>query len=104
MPEMIALDKKSFKLPHVEKEIFILLLRLGLEYNRETGFYRVTNFNNAEKLTVEISKILGSPATFLQTCSMCGKDIRCIECKYYEHCPTRNLPFHCVCLKCLKEG
>jgi hypothetical protein len=103
MTEMIVLDKKSFKLPRVEKDTFILLLRLGLEYNRETGCYRVTNVNNAEKLASEISNILGDNATFLQTCTICGKDIWCIECKYYEHCSTRNLPFHCVCLKCLKE-
>jgi len=101
---LIILDKKSFKLPRVEKDTFILLLRLGLEYNRETGTYRITNFNNAQKLIAEISKILGKETTFLQTCNICGEDTQCAGCKYYEDCLTRNLPFHCVCLKCLKEA
>lgn len=100
---MLILDKTSFKLPRVEKDTFIFLLRLGLEYSRETGTYRITNFNNAEKLMIEISSILGDELTFLQTCTICNKDIQCPECRYYAHCTTRNLPFHCVCQKCLKE-
>ena len=31
---VIALNPKAFKLPRVEKEKFILLIRLGLEYNQ----------------------------------------------------------------------
>ena len=34
---VIALNPKGFKLPRVEKEKFVLLIRLGLEYNRESG-------------------------------------------------------------------
>lgn len=102
---MSALNKKSFKLPRVEKEKFILLLRLGLEYNRENGTYSINNYNNIERLMDTISNILNTDEiSFLQNCSLCNKDFSCLDCKYYEQCATRNQPFHCVCPKCLKEG
>ena len=102
---MPSLNKKAFKLPRLEKDKFILLLRLGLEYNRETGFYRIRDCNSIEKLVDTLSGILsGEKVTFLQSCIICGKDFPCQECKYYEHCTTKNLPFHCVCPQCLIEG
>jgi hypothetical protein len=104
-PESVVdLNKKSFKLPRVEKEKFILLLRLGLEYNRETGTYSIGSYNNIEKLSDTLASILNTEkVTFLQNCSLCGKDFPCIDCKYYDLCATKNLPFHCVCPQCLSE-
>ncbi len=102
---MVVLNKKAFRLPRVEKEKFILLLRLGLEYNREQGMFRVGNCNNIEKLMDTLSEILkDNNVSFLQTCILCGKDFPCQDCKYGEKCDTRNLPFHCVCPRCLEEG
>ena len=45
---MVVLNKKGFRLPRVEKEKWLLLLRLGLEYNREQGTYCVVSYNNVE--------------------------------------------------------
>jgi hypothetical protein len=102
---MVVLNKKSFKLPRVEKDKFILLLRLGLEYNRELGAYRIRSYDSIEKLMDTLSGILnGEKIAFLQSCTICGKDFPCHECKYYEDCVSRNLPFCCVCPQCLKEG
>ncbi len=101
---MVVLNKKAFRLPRVEKETFILLLRLGLNYNREQGTFCITSFNNIEKLTDTLTQILNDPSiSFTQTCTLCGKDFPCQTCKYIETCATRNLPFHCVCPQCLKE-
>ena len=47
---VIALNPKGFKLPRVEKEKFVLLIRLGLDYNRELGLFSIKNYNNIEKL------------------------------------------------------
>jgi hypothetical protein len=100
---MVVLNKKSFKLPRVGKEKFVLLLRLGLDYNQ--GSFCIKNYNNIEKLVDTISSILNvEKITFLQTCSICGKDFPCSDCKYYESCATKDLPFHCACPQCLKEG
>jgi hypothetical protein len=102
---MIVLNKKAFKLPRVEKDKFILLLRLGLEYNRETGCYRISSYNNIEKLIETVSGLLNADKVmFLQSCIICNKDFACQDCKYYELCTTKDLPFHCVCPQCLKEG
>lgn len=102
---MAVLNKKSFKLPRVEKDKFILLLRLGLEYNREQGSYSIGSYNNIERLIDVISGILNvERVMFLQNCTICGSDFPCHDCKYYELCATKNLPFYCVCPQCLKEG
>ena len=102
---MVVLNKKSFKLPRVDKEKFILLLRLGLEYNRDQGSYCIKNCNNIDKLVDTISSILNAEKiTFLQSCILCDKDFTCSDCKYYDLCATKDLPFHCVCPQCLKEG
>lgn len=102
---MTTLNKKGFRLPRLEKEKFVLLMRLGLSYNRDTGMFSVSNFNNIEKLLDTLSEILNdSNLSFTQTCLACGKDFPCIECRYYELCETKNLPFSCVCGKCLEEG
>jgi hypothetical protein len=102
---MVVLNKKAFRLPRVEKETFILLLRLGLEYDRAQGTFCVANYNNIEKLTDTLSSILNvDEVLFAQTCMACGKDFPCSDCKYIDSCATKNLPFHCVCPQCLKEG
>jgi hypothetical protein len=102
---VVILNKKAFKLPRVEKDKFILLLRLGLSYNREQGTYSISNYNNIEKLTDVLASILNTDkVNFTQTCLTCNKDFACTECKYYELCETKDLPFHCVCTQCLREG
>lgn len=102
---MVVLNKRAFKLPRVEKEKFVLLMRLGLEYDRVNGTYCISSYNNIEKLTDTISEILKDDnISFTQSCLICGKDFPCQECKYIEMCSTKNLPFHCVCSNCLKEG
>ena len=101
---MVVLNKKAFKLPRVERDKFILLLRLGLEYNRELGVFSIANYNNIEKLVDTIASILNlDKVAFLQNCIICGSDFPCENCKYYELCTTRDLPFHCVCPRCLNE-
>jgi len=102
---MVVLNKKAFRLPRVEKEKFILLLRLGLEYDREQGTFCVSNYNNIEKLTDTIARILNADeVAFAQTCISCGKDFPCSDCKYLDSCATKNLPFQCVCPQCLREA
>jgi len=101
---MTYLNKKSIKLPFVDKEKFLLLLRLGLDYNRGQGSYYIKNYNNVEKLLDTISNILNTEKTaFLQDCIICGKDFPCSNCKYNDLCATKDLPFHCLCPQCLKD-
>jgi hypothetical protein len=98
------LHKKSFRLPRVEKEKFILLIRLGLEYNKVTGNFSISNYNNVEKLADTIAEILNvDEVTFTQNCIRRGKDFPCTGCKYADSCPTRDLPFQCVCAECLRD-
>jgi len=102
---MVVLNKRAFKLPFMDREKFLLLMRLGLNYDRAAGTFCVANYNNIEKLTGTLAEILGvMDVTFTQTCCVCGKDFPCNECKYLELCDTKNLPFQCVCAQCLREG
>jgi len=101
---MVAvLNPKGFKLPRVEKEKFILLMHLGLDYNREQGVFSIKSCNNIEKLMDTMASILGTEVVFLQTCTRCGKAFPCSECKYNDLCGTKNLPLSCVCPRCLKD-
>ena len=101
---MVVLNKKSFILPRVEKEKFIRLLKLGLEYNRDQGVFSIRSYN-IEKLIDTISSILNvNKVMFLQNCLICGKDFPCSDCRYTDLCATKNLPFQCVCPQCLKKG
>lgn len=99
---MVILNKKSFKLPRVEKDKFMALINAGLSYNREAGVYSIKNCNDIENLMDTISDILGAEVVFLQTCNRCGKDFACGDCKYDVLCTTKNLPFGCVCPQCLQ--
>jgi hypothetical protein len=99
-----VLNKKAFKLPRVEKEKFILLMNLGCEYNREQAVFAIKSYNNIEKLMNTIEGILNTEVVFLQSCTCCGKDFACGNCKYDEMCTTKNLPFGCVCPQCLRDG
>ncbi len=100
---MVVLNKKAFKLPRVEKDKFVTLMHLGCDYNRDQGVFSIKSYNNIEKLMETISGILDNEVIFLQSCTRCGKDFACGECKYDELCTTKNLPFSCVCPQCLRD-
>jgi hypothetical protein len=97
------LNKEAFKLPRVEKEKFVSLMHLGLDYNREKGVFSIKSYDNIEKVIDVISGILNTEVIFFQNCARCGKDFACTDCKYYELCTTKNLPFTCVCPQCLRD-
>jgi hypothetical protein len=71
---VVVLNKKGFKLPRVERDTFILLLRSGLDYNRELGEFSINNYNNIERLVDVLAGIL----------------------------KAEKIDFHCVCPRCLK--
>lgn len=100
---MVVLNGKGFKLPRLEKEKFVALMRSGLEYDRDQGVFRIKSYDKIEEITDAVSAILGSRVIFLQRCIRCGRDFQCKECKYEEECSTKNLPFSCVCPKCLRD-
>ena len=100
---VLVLNSKAFKLPRLEKEKFVSLMHLGLDYNRDQGTFSIKSYNNIEKIMEAIGAILGSEVVFLQSCTRCGKDFPCANCNYYEVCTTKNLPFSCVCPKCLRN-
>ena len=102
---MVVLNKKAFRLPRVDPNMFKLLMRLGLSYDRDSGTYCVASCNNIEKLVETIEEVLReSGIGFTQSCVACGRDFPCQECRYYELCETRDMPFSCVCGKCLETG
>jgi len=101
---MTTLNQNSFTLPRVEKNKFINLLRLGLEYDRINGTYKISNYNNIKKLIDTLSSILNDKKIlFLQFCIACKKNFSCSLCNYNKNCTTKNLPFECVCPTCLRK-
>jgi len=99
---VVLLSKKGFKLPRVEKEKFITLIRLGLEYDNQKMLFSVKNYNNIKQLRDILQDILKSEISFTQTCTICNTDFGCNTCKYGKICPTKDLPFNCICNQCLR--
>jgi hypothetical protein len=100
---VLVLNPKAFKLPRIDKEKFITLIRFGLDYNRDQGTFSIKSYNNVEKLIETVSSILGDEVVFQQLCTRCGKNFSCSTCNYNEICTTKNLPFSCVCPQCLRD-
>jgi hypothetical protein len=100
---VIVLNPKGFKLPRLEKEKFVSLIRMGLEYNREQSLFSIKSYNNIEKIIETVAAVLCSEIVFSQTCTRCGKAFPCSECNYGDFCTTRNMPFTCVCSQCLRD-
>ncbi|MGO8806266.1 MAG: hypothetical protein ACLQO7_06630 [Candidatus Bathyarchaeia archaeon] len=97
-----VLNPKGFKLPRVDRDKFVTLMNLGLDYNRERGLFSIKDCNNIEKLIDTLAGILGTEVVFLQSCIRCGKEFPCADCKYLDLCATKNLPLSCVCPHCLR--
>jgi hypothetical protein len=100
---VIVLNKNGFKLPRVDRDKFVALMRLGLDYNRDLNLFSIKSCNNIEKVMEAVSAILGDDVVFMQNCIRCGKDFSCAHCKYNELCATKDLPFSCVCPNCLRD-
>lgn len=99
---MRILNKEGFKLPYLGTDRFKELTRIGLSYKRGSFFIR--DLNNIEKIKDALSNILNEEVVFTQTCLICGKEFLCTECKYYSSCPSRDLPFPCVCKNCSQNN
>lgn len=99
----IVLNSKGFKLPRLEREKFVNLMHLGLDYDRNTMLFSIKSYDNIEKVIDEISGILKDEVIFMQHCIRCGKSFVCKGCSYIDVCTTKNLPFTCVCPQCLRE-
>ena len=100
---MVVLNCKAFRLPRMDKDKFVNLLHMGLDYNRNEGTFSIKSYEKIEEVMETVSAILGSEVVFLQSCVRCGRDFACKECGYIEVCTTKNLPFSCVCPKCLRD-
>ena len=98
----IVLNSKGFKLPRLEREKFVNLMHLGLDYDRNTMLFSIKSYDNIEKVIDEISGILKDEVIFMQHCIRCGKSFTCKGCNYFDVCTTKNLPFTCICPQCLR--
>ena len=98
---MHILNKRGFRLPRLEKEKFVELMREGLGY--QNGFFFVKDYKS-EKILSSLSAVLEERVGFTQTCAICKKEFPCEDCKYYGVCPTRDLPLHCLCQNCRLES
>jgi len=93
---MLVLNKRGFKLPRLEREKFVELVRGGVGY--QNGFFFIKDPN--EKILSTISAVLQENVAFTQTCTICRKEFPCGDCTYYSLCQTRDLPLQCLCQNC----
>jgi len=98
---MRFLNRMSFKLPFIERDKFVKLIRFGVGYDRTRRSYYIKNYNDAEKIIDVISDILDEKISFLQKCILCRENFSCSDCKYCDSCGTKGLPLQCICQNCL---
>jgi len=96
----VLITKGGFKLPFMGKDRFIELMRLGLGYDRQSRTFFIEDVERAQELRGILSEILGEEVNFGQTCTICNSTFSCADCKFYESCPSRDVPLHCVCPTC----
>lgn len=101
-PKMRVLNKDKIKLPYLKRYKFRELMNMGLGYER--GIFYIRDLNRAEEIKDALSEILNEEIVFSQTCLICGKEFLCTECKYYDSCSSRDLPFHCICKNCSQKN
>jgi hypothetical protein len=113
-----VLDKKGFKLPYVDSQIYRELMRLGLQYDRQQRTYSAEELDaaGADSVLELLSRILHETVCFepasdklqkheaSQACLVCGRSFQCNECRYCELCETKDIRSSCICGKCLEEG
>ena len=87
---MTILNPKGFKLPRVEREKFITLINLGLDYNRERGIFSIKDCNNIEKLIDTLGAILDTEVVFLQSCTRCGKEFPALTASTSTYAPPKT--------------
>lgn len=87
---MTILNPKGFTLPRVEREKFVLLMNLGLDYNRERMLFSIKDCNNIEKLIDTIGAILGTEVVFLQSCTRCGKEFPVLTANTSTYVPPKT--------------
>lgn len=95
-------DWKSvrFKLPHMSKEKFIQLMNSGIGYKKApNGYFFIRDINNIDNAMNLLTKLFGE-GILKPHCVICEKEFICAECRYYEDCPSRDLPLSCVCNEC----
>ena len=93
--------KQRFKLPFIGRERFRELTKMRVSYQQ--GFFFISNLNNVEKIVDSLSEILKEEVMFIQTCHICDREFLCTECNNYDSCPSKNLPFHCICKTCSQQ-
>ena len=98
---MKTLHKQRFKLPFIGRERFRELTKMGVSYQQ--GFFYISNLNNVEKIVDALSEILKEEVIFTQKCNICDREFLCGECSYYDSCPSKNLPFRCICKECSQQ-
>ena len=84
-----------FELPRLGKEVFAVLMKLGVKYETGMGF-KFDGETDLESAASILSSALGETVDLSLRCYVCGKEA-CVGCGYLEACNRSRVSSLCLC-------
>jgi hypothetical protein len=97
VPDSVRLEER-FELPYLGKDVFVSLMRAGLNYDRPTRAFYVDTETNLGVVNQILKSEVGMALEIAITCVVCGSAIDCSSCPHYQDCLRENLT--CLCNNC----
>ncbi len=84
-----------FELPRLGRDVFLLLMKQGVKYEKEMGF-KFDGDTNLPAAVRILSSALGEDVELALRCFVCGLE-SCTGCPYLEVCDRRSVSPFCLC-------
>lgn len=94
--------EEYFRLPRLGKDVFISLMKAGVEYERGKGF-RFTEGTDVPRAVGIIEAATDKKLELILKCYMDGKPAGCESCDYRYVCNRVEVSNYCLCDDCYKD-
>lgn len=84
-----------FSLPRVGRDVFSVLMKQGVVYDKEMGF-KFDSTTDMQAAVRTVSAATGEEVELTLRCFVCGKEA-CVECPYNSSCDRAGVSTLCLC-------
>jgi hypothetical protein len=84
-----------FSLPRVERDVFTLLLKQGVAYDKAMGF-KLDSGTDLKAAVRTIRAAVGEEVELTLRCLICGREA-CAGCPYFSSCDRAAFSTFCLC-------
>ncbi|MEM0364415.1 MAG: hypothetical protein QW450_04645 [Candidatus Nitrosocaldus sp.] len=102
---MIRLSiNKDFTLPMLGKDVFVRLMRSGVEYDKVSRRFRIKEGADVASILAILKEAVREEISIELPCMICGNDAGCSECEFSSNCDRTSVASRCICKQCIKGG